>query len=111
MFLLFFLLLDFEGSGKTNAFKQVDKAISKTEKLFPLTYLKPVVVNGKETETNMSTIVTHTNHIGLRHHLSSNNKILLNDDADLVAEQYGLYNVNDSTKEHERNLLLVGYDG
>lgn len=89
----------------------MNKAISNTEKLFPFIYLKPIVVNGKPTETNISSIITHTNHIGLRHHLSSNNKILLNDDADLVAEQYGLYNVNDSTKEHERNLLLVGYDG
>ncbi len=109
--MLFFLLFDFEGSGKTNAFKQVNKAISKTEKLFPLTYLKLIVVNGKPTETNISSIITHTNHIGLRQHLSSNNKILLNDDADLLAEQYGLYNVNDCTKEHERNLILVGYDG
>lgn len=92
-------------------FKQVGKAISKTEKRFPVTYLKPVVVNGKPTESDLSSIITHTNHIGLRQHWPSNNKILLNDDADLVAEQYGLYNVNDSTKEHERNLILVGYDG
>ncbi|CAF1421797.1 unnamed protein product [Adineta ricciae] len=103
--------LKFQSSGKTYAFKQVDKAISKTEKLFPLTYLKPVIVNGAPTETNMSSIVTHTNHIGLRNHLSSNSKILLNDDADVIAEQYGIYNVNDPTKEHDRNLLLVGHDG
>lgn len=89
----------------------MNKAISSTEKHFPHTYLKPIIVNGKPTETNISSIITDTNHIGLRHHLSSNKKILLNDDADLVAEQYGLYNVNDCTKEHERNLILVGYDG
>ncbi|CAF4380731.1 unnamed protein product, partial [Rotaria magnacalcarata] len=37
-----------------------------------------------------------------------NNKILLNDDADLIAETYGLYNVNDYTKEHERNVIRCG---
>ena len=62
-------------------------------------------------ESDLSSIITHTNHIGLRQHLSSNNKILLNDDADLIAETYGLYNVNDYTKEHERNIILCGYDG
>lgn len=79
--------------------------------MFPFTYLKSVVVNGKPTESELSSIVTHTNHIGLRQHLASNNKILLNDDADLIAETYGLYNVNDPTKEHERNIILCGYDG
>lgn len=83
----------------------------KTEKMFPSTYLKPVMVNGKLTEVDLSSIITHTNHIGLRQHLASNNKILLNDDADLIAEMYGLYNVNDCTKEHERNIILCGYDG
>jgi hypothetical protein len=101
----------FKGSGKTHAFKQIEKAIVKTEKMFPLTYLKPVMVNGKPSESDVSSVITHTNHIGLRQHLSSNNKILLNDDADLIAENYGLYNVNDNTKEHERNLILCGYDG
>jgi hypothetical protein len=102
---------NFQGSGKTHAFRQLEKAIVKTEKMFPATYLKPVVVNGKPTESDLSSIITHTNHIGLRQHLSSNNKILLNDDADLIAESYGLYNVNDYTKEHERNIILCGYDG
>lgn len=69
------------------------------------------MVNGKLTELPVSSIVTHTNHIGLRQHLSSNHKILLNDDADIIAEHYGLYNTNDYTKEHERNLFLCGYDG
>jgi hypothetical protein len=69
------------------------------------------MVNGKPTECDLSSIVTHTNHIGLRQHLASNHKILLNDDADLIAETYGLYNVNDSSKEHERNIILCGYDG
>jgi hypothetical protein len=101
----------FQGSGKTHAFRQLEKAISKTEKMFPQTYLKPVMVNGKPTESDLSSIITHTNHIGLRQHLSSNSKILLNDDADLIAETYGLYNVNDYTKEHERNIILCGYDG
>ena len=100
-----------KGSGKTHAFRQVEKAITKTEKMFSSTYLKPVIVNGKLTEYDLSSIITHTNHIGLRQHLSSNNKILLNDDADLIAEMFGLYNVNDTTKEHERNLILCGYDG
>ncbi len=79
--------------------------------MFPSTYLKPVMINGKLTESDLSSIVTHTNHIGLRQQLSSNSKILLNDDADLIAENYGLYNANDSTKEHERNIILCGYDG
>lgn len=83
----------------------------KTEKIFPAVYLKPVVVNGKPTESDLSSVVTHTNHIGLRQHLASNNKIILNDDADLIAESYGLYNVNDYTKEQERNIILCGYDG
>ena len=69
------------------------------------------MVNGKPSESDLSSIITHTNHIGLRQHLSSNSKILLNDDADLIAETYGLYNVNDYTKEHERNIILCGYDG
>ncbi len=68
-------------------------------------------MNGKPTESELSSIVTHTNHIGLRQHLVSNNKILLSDDADLIAETYGLYNVNDCTKEHEWNIILCGYDG
>lgn len=105
------IFFNFKGSGKTHAFRQIEKAISKTEKMFPDTYLKPVFVNGKLTESDMSSIITHTNHIGLRQHLASNNKILLNDDADLIAETYGLYNVNDYTKEHERNVILCGYDG
>ncbi|CAF5184374.1 unnamed protein product, partial [Rotaria magnacalcarata] len=79
--------------------------------MFSHTYLKPVIVNGKPTETDLSSVITHTNHIGLRQHLASNSKILLNDDADLIAETYGLYNVNDYTKEHERNIILCGYDG
>ncbi|CAF5187850.1 unnamed protein product, partial [Rotaria magnacalcarata] len=74
--------------------------------MFSSTYLKAVIVSGKPTETDLSSIVTHTNQIGLRQHLASNNKILLNDDADLIAESYGLYNVNDSTNEHERNIIL-----
>ncbi|CAF2107793.1 unnamed protein product, partial [Rotaria magnacalcarata] len=60
--------------------------------MFSSTYLKAVIVSGKPTETDLSSIVTHTNQIGLRQHLASNNKILLNDDADLIAESYGLYN-------------------
>ncbi|CAF4056259.1 unnamed protein product, partial [Rotaria sp. Silwood2] len=79
--------------------------------MFPSTYLKPVMVNGKPTESDLSSVVTHTNHIGLRQHPAPNNKILLNDDADLIAENYGLYNVNDYTKEHERNIILCDYDG
>jgi hypothetical protein len=79
--------------------------------MFPSTYLRPVMINGKQTENDLSSIVTHTNHIGLRQHLASNNKILLNDDADIIAESFGLFNVNDPTKEHERNLILCGYDG
>ncbi|CAF3939424.1 unnamed protein product, partial [Rotaria magnacalcarata] len=79
--------------------------------MFPSTYMKPVIVSGKPTESDLSSVITHTNHIGLRQHLASNNKILLNDDADLIAETYGLYNVNDFTKEHERNVILCGYDG
>ncbi|CAF1265098.1 unnamed protein product [Adineta ricciae] len=89
----------------------VDKAITKTENLFPSTYLKPMMINGSLTESPVSSIVTHTNHIGLRQHLSTNHKILLNDDADLIAENFGLYNVSDSNKEHERNVILCGYDG
>lgn len=106
---MFFVL--FVGSGKTHAFRQLEKAILKVEKHFPDNYLKPVVVNGKPTEFNLSSIVSHTNHIGLRHHLSSNDKILLNDDADIIGETYGLYNVNDFSKENERNLILCGFDG
>lgn len=102
---------DFKGSGKTHAFRQLEKAITKTEKMFPSTYLKPVMVNGKPMESDLSSVVTHTNHIGLRQHLASNNKILLNGDADLIAKNYGLYNVNDYTKEHERNIILCGYAG
>ena len=79
--------------------------------MYPDTYLKPVMISGKLSEYDLSSIITHTNHIGLRQHLSSNNKILLNDDADLIAESYGLYNSMDSTKEHERNVILCGYDG
>ncbi|CAM4975240.1 unnamed protein product [Rotaria socialis] len=78
--------------------------------MFPSSYLKSVIVNGKPTETNLSSIVTDTNHIGLRQHLASNHKILLNDDADLIAESYGLYNVNDFTKEHERSIILCGFE-
>lgn len=89
----------------------MEKAIKKTEKMFSATYLKPVTVNGQLTEYKLSSVVTHTNHIGLRQHLSTNHKILLNDDADVIAEQYGLYNATDTTKEHERNLILCGYDG
>ena len=106
-----YCFLIFEGSGKTHAFRQVEKAITKTEKIFPATYLKPVVINGKLTECDLSSVITHTNHIGLRQHLASNNKILLNDDTNLIAETYGLYNVNDFSKEHERNIILCGYDG
>jgi hypothetical protein len=101
LYLRSYLIFPFKGSGKTHAFKKLEKSIIKTEKRFPSTYLKPVVVNGKPTESELSSIVTHTNHIGLRQHLVSNNKILLSDDADLIAETYGLYNVNDCTKEHE----------
>ncbi|CAF5172644.1 unnamed protein product [Rotaria magnacalcarata] len=72
--------------------------------------MKPVIENGKPTESDLSSVITHTNHIGLRQHLAPNNKILLNDDADLIAETYGLYNVNDYTKEHERNVIRCGYD-
>ncbi|CAF2107947.1 unnamed protein product [Rotaria magnacalcarata] len=108
---LYLWLLGASGSGKTHAFRQIEKAITKTEKMFSHTYLKPVIVNGKPTETDLSSVITHTNHIGLRQHLASNSKILLNDDADLIAETYGLYNVNDYTKEHERNIILCGYDG
>lgn len=43
--------------------------------------------------------------------MASNNKIILNDDADLIAETYGLYNVNDCMREQERNIILCGYDG
>jgi len=92
-------------------FRQIEKSISKTEKMFSSQYLKPVVMNGKLTEHELSSIITHTNHIGLRQHLASNNKIIVNDDADLIAESFGLYNINDPTKEHERNLILCGYDG
>ena len=99
------------GSGKTYAFKQLEKAITKTEKMFPSTYMKPVMVNGNLTESPLSSIISHTSQVGLRQHLASNSKILLNDDADSIAETYGLYNVNDSGKEHERNIILCGYDG
>ncbi|CAF1676204.1 unnamed protein product [Rotaria magnacalcarata] len=78
--------------------------------MFSSTYMKPVIENGKPTESDLSSVITHTNHIGLRQHLAPNNKILLNDDADLIAETYGLYNVNDYTKEHERNVIRCGYD-
>ena len=101
----------FEGGGKTHAFRQLEKAIDKTEETSPSTYLKPFVVNGKPTKCDMSSIITHTNHIGLREYLPSNNRILLNDDADLIAKTFGLYNVKDYTKEHQRNLILCGYDG
>ena len=101
----------FKGSGKTHAFRQMEKAITKTEKMFPSTYLKPVMVNGALTEEHLSSVVTHINHIGLRQHLASNSKILLNDDADIIAENYGLYNATDGGKEHERNLILCGHDG
>ncbi|CAF2055845.1 unnamed protein product [Rotaria magnacalcarata] len=87
---LYLWLLGASGSGKTHAFRQLEKAITKTEKMFPSTYLKPVMVNGKLTESDISSVITHTNHIGLRQHLSSNYKILLNDDADLIAETYAL---------------------
>jgi hypothetical protein len=80
--------------------------MTKSEKMFPFAYLKPVMVNGKPTESDLSSIITNTNHIDLRQHVASNSKILLNDDADLIAETYGLYNVNDFTKEHERNIIL-----
>ena len=69
------------------------------------------MINGKLSESHLSSVITHAKHIGFRQHLSSNNKILLNDDADIIAEQYGLYNTNDCTKKHERNLILYGYDG
>ena len=69
------------------------------------------MVNRKPTESDVPSIITHTNHIDLRQHLASNHKILLNDDADLIAESYGLYNVNDPLKEHARNIILCGYDG
>jgi hypothetical protein len=78
--------------------------------MFPLTFLKPAIVNEKPSELDLSSVITHTIHIGLRQHLASNNKILLNDDADIIAETYGLYNVNDYTKEHERNIILCGND-
>lgn len=99
------------GSGKTHALRQLEKAIAKLEKHFPDDYLKPVDISGTASESDLSSIVTHTNHIGLRHHLASNNKIFLNDDADVIAETYGLYNVNDFSKEQERNLILSGFDG
>ncbi|CAF0877778.1 unnamed protein product [Adineta ricciae] len=108
---LYLWLLGPSGSGKTYAFKQLEKAITKTEKMFPSTYMKPVMVNGSLTESPLSSIVSHTSQVGLRQHLASNSKILLNDDADSIAETYGLYNVNDSGKEHERNIILCGYDG
>lgn len=111
VFLLRFCFDNLIGSGKTHAFRQIEKTISKVEKMFPSTYLKQVMINGKLTDSDMSSIISHTNHIGLRQHLSSNSKILLNDDADLIAETYGLFNVNDNTKEHERNTILCGYDG
>ncbi|CAF1523780.1 unnamed protein product [Adineta ricciae] len=79
--------------------------------MFPSTYLKPVPIGGKEADNDQSSIVSHTNHLGLRLHLSTNNKILLNDDADIIAEHFGLFNANDSTKEQERNLILCGHDG
>lgn len=101
----------FKGSGKTHCFKQLEKTLCKVEQMYPSTYLKPVMINGKLTENDLSSVISHTNHIGLRQHLASNNKILLNDDADLIAECFGLFNVNDATKEHERNLILCGYDG
>lgn len=106
-----FSVFFYTGSGKTHAFRQIEKAMKKTEKMFSSEYLKPVMVNGKPTEYDLSSVITHTNHIGLRQHLSSNNKVLLNDDADLIAEMFELYNVNDPNKEHERNLILCGYDG
>ena len=65
----------------------------------------------KNVSTDLSSIIMHTNHIGLQQHLSSNRKILVNDDAHLIAETYGFYNVNGYTKEHERNIILCGYDG
>jgi hypothetical protein len=69
------------------------------------------MVNGKLTEADLSSIITHTNPFGLRQHLASNSKVLLNDDVDLITATYGLYHVNDPTKEHERNIILCGYDG
>ncbi len=33
---------DLIGSGKTHAFRQIEKAMMKTEKVFSSTYLKPV---------------------------------------------------------------------
>ncbi|UJR06732.1 hypothetical protein I4U23_011021 [Adineta vaga] len=108
---LYMWVLGASGSGKSHAFRQMEKAITKTEKMFPSTYLKPVMVSGALTEEDVSSVVSHTNHIGLRQHLSSNCKILLNDDADIIAENYGLYNATDGGKEHERNLILCGYDG
>ena len=71
--------------------------------MFLQTYLKPVVMNGKQNESESLSIITQTNHIGRRQHISSNNKILLSDGADLIAGTYGLY--NDYTKEHERNII------
>ena len=71
--------------------------------MFLQTYWKPVVMNGKPTESDLSSIITHSNYIGRRQHIPPKNKILLSDGADLIAGTYGLY--NDYTKEHELNIL------
>lgn len=60
----------------------------------------------KSTKYHVSLVITHTNHIGLRQHLSSNNKILLNDHANIIAETYGLHNFKNFTKEQERSLIF-----
>ena len=50
------------------------------------------MVNGKPTDSDLSSIITYMNYIGLRQHFASNYKILLNDDADLIGKTDGLYN-------------------
>jgi hypothetical protein len=63
--------------------------------------MKPVVVNGKSAESDLPFFIMLTDHIGLRQYLSSNNKIILNDDADFIAESFSLYNDYDYAKEHQ----------
>lgn len=98
-----------EEGDKAHTFKQVGKVIVKTEKILLAVYHKFVLwwtINTLQSQI-FHQLITHTNHIGLRQHLASNNKILLDDDADLMTESYDLHYRTSMILQKNMNQILL----
>ncbi|CAF0949314.1 unnamed protein product, partial [Didymodactylos carnosus] len=106
---LYLVIVEPSGAGKSNIVNKIKDAATKIEKLFPEEYCKPVQLGADITE-EMSVVTTLTGH-GLRKHLTSQSLFLINDEADVIFDGFGVYDIGNSSKVAVNVLLLKAYDG